>query len=164
MNLTVYVPDALHKRLEEHRDQINVSALVQQALEKRIDALETPLNLSEEGFEQAVQRLVAEKEEMEQRFRDLGVSDGLKWALASPYADLAEFARKLDYSRKTVGVRGRWAVNALKKIDEISWSRFEKAKQEVSAIELEAYGLGAVEGISQVWNRIREVTSNGKTG
>jgi post-segregation antitoxin (ccd killing protein) len=160
MNLTVYVPDALHKRLERHRDQINVSAVLQRCLQRELDALESAVEASQEAMDEAIRRLVAEKTELEGRSRDRGMSEGLKWALSAPYEQLAAVQRGHQRLQHTAHVSFVRVQALLKKICGSTLQPLETWEDRIdSAVEREAYVFGVLEGILKVWSRLQEASS-----
>ena len=160
MNLTVYVPDALHKRLEQHRDQINVSAVLQRSLQRELDALEAPTDLSEEALERAVQRLMAEKESFETQFRERGIAEGLKWALTATYEQLAQIERKRRQLKMVAGLDEARILALLKKVCPSTLKGMDLSEEfESASAEREAYVLGVLDGILKVWMRLREASA-----
>jgi hypothetical protein len=89
--LTVSVPQDLHDRLDRWRDNINISRICQEALERELRRLEElPQDAIVLG--DMVKRLSAEKADGDQHWFSQGVADGMTWARGAAYVDLKEAA------------------------------------------------------------------------
>ncbi|MFC2095439.1 hypothetical protein ACFLSW_03260 [Candidatus Bipolaricaulota bacterium] len=156
MNVTLYIPDSLHQRLEQHRSQINASAILQHALERELSSLEAASGLGADEMDVAVQRLLAEKEMLEGRSREHGQAEGLKWALSAPYEQLARVA--LGYRRSKKKIRGHpiEAAQLLKRACAATWESIDKPEKSAPMVEKGAFCLGFLDGVMRVWERLQQ--------
>jgi hypothetical protein len=85
--LTVSIPQDLHDRLDRWRDNINISRICQEALERELRRLE---ELPEDAVAlgDMVRRLSKEKADGDRRWFSQGVADGMTWARSAGYVDL----------------------------------------------------------------------------
>jgi hypothetical protein len=74
--LTVSIPQDLHDRLDRWRDNINISRICQEALERELRRLE---ELPEDAVALG---------DMVRRWFSQGVADGMTWARSAGYVDL----------------------------------------------------------------------------
>jgi hypothetical protein len=89
--LTVSVPQDLHERLDRWRENINISRICQEALERELRRLEElPQDAIVLG--DMVRRLSAEKADGDRQWFSQGVSDGMTWARGAAYVDLKSVA------------------------------------------------------------------------
>lgn len=87
MNITLYVPEELGKRIEAEKEQLNLSRIFQDAVE---DALLNLQILKEDGME----RLLATKEKSDKMWFENGERYGMRWALNnSDYDELTRVAK-----------------------------------------------------------------------
>ena len=88
--MSVSVPDELTARLEPFKDQLNVSQVCREALERRVDALERAAVLQGEDLdlEGLGRRLREDRELFEGRFERLGRENAANWLNSVPYLEL----------------------------------------------------------------------------
>ena len=88
--MSVSVPDELTERLEPFKDQLNVSQVCREALERRLDALERAAVLQGEelDLESLGRRLREDRELAEGRFERLGRENAANWINSAPYLEL----------------------------------------------------------------------------
>lgn len=88
---TIYLPDELSKRVEEHKDRINLSAIFQEAIERYLKRFSTTSTEQIDAgiLEEAIKRLSREKDELKQYSYEEGIKAGRDWALyEATYEDL----------------------------------------------------------------------------
>jgi len=91
MNITLYVSDELGKRIEEHKDELKLSNLFQEAVEDELERLRAS---SRTGLE----RLRESKLESDKRWKALGERDGMAWAMdEGDYDDVAHVVQLDEY-------------------------------------------------------------------
>jgi hypothetical protein len=76
--VTLTIPDDLGERIDRHRDKLNQSAIFAAAIEKEIEALESPT--VEGDLSAVIERLRPQFEEYERRHYRMGFDDGVAWA------------------------------------------------------------------------------------
>ena len=96
--VTISVPDDLHEKMQEWRDDFNFSAIFQEAVNKAIER--------KEGFKrrlgevttmaQVIERLRKEKAESSLSYFEQGKKDGLEWAMAASYDEI-QYALSYNY-------------------------------------------------------------------
>ncbi len=93
--MNISLPDDLHQELGSYRAQINISAACQRALRLEIDRLK-PTDATVEPVDEVVERLRAEKRELETTSRKRGFDVGVEWANRASFVDLRRWgARKV---------------------------------------------------------------------
>lgn len=92
------VPDALAKKILEHRDYLgSLSAIFQEAVSERIrkkEEFEARLK-GDEDMDAIIERLRKEKAVAQTDYREKGKLEGLAWSKAASYTDL-DYARKFE--------------------------------------------------------------------
>jgi hypothetical protein len=112
--LTVSVPQALHDRLDRWRDNINISRICQEALERELRRLEE-LPGDAVALGDMVRRLSKEKADGDRQWFSQGVADGMTWARGAGYVDLRATAAgspSATAAAKTALQRGAAAHNS----------------------------------------------------
>ncbi len=87
MQKTVYITDELGEGLERHKQAINVSAILQEGLQREIRRLELASS-QDTTAEEIVDRLRTEKRAWEDKWYEAGVSLGGEWARQARYESL----------------------------------------------------------------------------
>ena len=87
INLTITVPEKLHKRLQEVKKSFNVSRVCQEAIETEIKRHEL-LKSGLEDIKDVIERLRLEKAEIAKRAYDIGYQQGLEDFKSLPYEAL----------------------------------------------------------------------------
>ena len=158
LKVTLYIPDALHQRLEQHRNRINASAVLQRALERELVSLETVRGLADDNMDTAIERLLSEREELEGTSRERGVTEGLKWALSASYEDFARVVRGYTRNRKQIMGHPMEAAQLLKKACAPTWQSIDKPEQSAPVVAKGAFCLGFLNGVLQVWERLQQAS------
>jgi post-segregation antitoxin (ccd killing protein) len=96
MNMTVYVPGELGKRINARKGELNVSRVFQEAIERELEKLEA---VGQEGME----KLRRAKAESDEHWKTAGERDGMEWALQRPDYDLLLRLRDFDTGAKYTG-------------------------------------------------------------
>jgi hypothetical protein len=96
--VTISVPDDLHEKMQEWRDDFNFSAIFQEAVHKAIERKEGfKRRLGEvTTMEQVVERLRKEMAESDLSHSEQGKKDGLEWAMAASYDEI-QYALSYNY-------------------------------------------------------------------
>jgi hypothetical protein len=96
---TISVPDELHKRMEQWKEEINFSKEFQRCIGKLIDKKESYKTRVKEAatMEQIVERLKKEKEKSFTDWEETGQREGLDWAKRASY-DALQFVLSWDGS------------------------------------------------------------------
>ena len=98
MRTTVYIPDDLGEALERHKAAINVSALLQEGLQREIGRLELAGELDAPDTD-VIERLRSEKEAWEDKWFKVGVRLGDEWARQARYEGLKSAAEYWEENR-----------------------------------------------------------------
>jgi hypothetical protein len=85
--LTVSISQDLHTRLEHWRENLNISRICQEALERELRRLEE-LPADAVALGDLVKRLSKEKADGDRQWFSQGVADGMSWARGAAYVDL----------------------------------------------------------------------------
>jgi hypothetical protein len=86
--VTLSIPDALYRKLEEWRDSFNLSRVFQDALAEMIRRKESLMERLQDDMPQIIARLRQEKREAEGSWEKRGHDRGLKWARGAHWLDL----------------------------------------------------------------------------
>jgi hypothetical protein len=136
--LTVSIPQDLHDRLDRWRDNINISRICQEALERELLRLEE-LPQDAMALGDMVRRLSEEKADGDRHWFSQGVADGMTWARGAAYVDLkAAATSSLDAS---LGAKA-----ALRKGANAHRSR--------PGFDSDAYGTGWRFAAAEIWRRV----------
>lgn len=85
--INISIPEDLHAELDNWRDQLNVSGICQEALEKEVGRLKAVATAGED-LDSVVKRLRAEKDEWERQWYERGIQLGREWAKQARYQRL----------------------------------------------------------------------------
>lgn len=116
--VNISIPDELHNRLQAVKEQVNVSAVCAAALTSAVQVQEA-LNQAQGGKEKMIERLRAEREELENEWFQAGKVEGIESAENTSYADFTLIAEVYNSGDQF------WVEN-LSSRDEFEWM-IEKA-------------------------------------
>jgi len=89
--ISVYLQDELAKKLEKHKDTLNVSETCQEALGRELETLDIVTGVKDgKGMEQVIARLQKQKRSYEDQWEEMGRKDGATDAKTLNYATLKE--------------------------------------------------------------------------
>lgn len=159
MKLTLYIPDALHERLEVYRDRINASAILQRCLERELSALEAADQFTGDDLDQAIERLKSEKAVLEGEYRERGQAEGMSWALKASYGDLAWCANEYRTHESKIKGNSASAYKLIRKAPKRAFLEVNHPTKTDPLVEREAFWMGFVEGLMRVWERLEESNS-----
>jgi len=150
MKVTLYLPDEIADRLGPFRKDLNLSRILQEALDRELVKVEAA-RADASGLEGAdLERLQKEKAEFEQYWEDVGMKRGMEWALKAGYEDLQHVheeavTRPDDESMVTRLERSMW----------IDWYTLAGGEIRSYSFEAEeAAARGFARGVSLVKGRI----------
>ena len=86
--ISLSIPDALHRQLEEWRDSFNLSRIFQDALAELIKRKESVKGKVTPDLPEVIARLKQEKEAAEGGWFERGVEAGLEWAKSAHWLEL----------------------------------------------------------------------------
>jgi hypothetical protein len=99
--MNISLPDDLHEELQGFRQRINVSAVCQEAIRREVGRLK-PTDDSVVVSDDVVDRLRAEKDELETTSRQIGFAVGTDWARRAAFRELRRWGTK-DYAADRLG-------------------------------------------------------------
>ncbi len=85
--ITITLPTELHKRLQKVKDELNVSGLCQATIERAVKIKEIKQKKDISIVDKVVERLLLEKQEADQEWKETGLVDGLEDAQELSYED-----------------------------------------------------------------------------
>lgn len=148
--ITVTLSDELHNRLQEVKDNLNVSRICQKAIHSAVQMEELKARTDISPTVKAMTRLREEKKEAAAKWKQIGFDDGVK-----------EAAENLSYKElKYIGEGGD--------INESIAPHYPTIMMEIELIsennhycdyedfELDIYAAAWVEGACHVWNEIKD--------
>jgi hypothetical protein len=147
MNITVYIPDELGKRLEENKGKLNLSQTFQQALREELNDLTLENDSSDK-----LARLRASKKKSDRHWFREGKTDGMEWALEADYDIVSEVARLADLVNRGVDNIATELHNAMKDTGWTWGDIFGEGGEEVP--NFEAYARGWIEGVEGIFMRL----------
>lgn len=159
MKLTLYVPDSLYERLEQYRDRINASAVLQRGLETELSALEAGATLGGPEMERAIERLRSERRTLEQEVRDRGRGEGMTWALRSRYVDLASIAGVAERAEAMIRSKPEVAYKLVRKAPRHLFADVRHPNKSDALAERVVFWSGFLEGLMDVWKRLAPTES-----
>lgn len=147
--INITIPDDLAQALGPWRDQINISAVCADALQRKVDML-AATNDEDARYRELIARLRAERLFDEDHSEHVGFTDGSEWAVESArYPDIQWFVQ--DFETDPVSpelgdrVQARFPQLHDRSIDEI----------ELNDCSPEHYWEGFRHGVLDVWGRVR---------
>lgn len=152
--ITITIPDSLHTRLQTVKENLNVSALCQQAIEYAISMEEIKMTALTKK-EKVIQRLRLERQKSEEQWFDSGKNDGLEAAdnLSYEYFEqLCElYAEKNELERY-----GNWV--GLDQFPEDLRGGIQEQMDDYSPKppNKETYLAGWIEGVIEFWDEIKD--------
>lgn len=98
--VTISVPDILHKRMRKWKGSLNFSQICQVALEEAIETKENYRKRSKEDttMRDLINRLKEEKMEKKNIWFDFGISEGRDWVNFSHYDDIQKVVNAIGTS------------------------------------------------------------------
>jgi len=151
MRVNAYIPDGLAQKIEPHRQSLNISQILQRALVREVARLEASAARGADLNEEAVKRLLVEKQEFEQDWENEGLKLGMQWALDAAYADLVSIRDEIC---------GRWSgseteLGRLQRSMWIDWDTVSRGTFHLEPIEAaEAEARGFARGVALVAERL----------
>ena len=112
INLTITVPEELHKRLQEVKKNFNVSQACQKAIETEVKRQEL-LKSGIDDMKDVIERLQLEKTELAKKSYDLGYKWGLEECTSIPYKALVildEYRDDPDTAADECSEKGEWGL------------------------------------------------------
>lgn len=93
---TLSVDDALGEKIDEYKAKFNLSEIFRKAMTSEVEKIEGVKRSATEGadMEAIIERLKAEKAEMESEAYQLGLDAGKEWALGAHYEQLVYAANE----------------------------------------------------------------------
>lgn len=144
--ITITIPDNLYERLQDVKENLNVSGVCQRAIEQAVQIEELKLRTDIPSKEKVILRLRMEKQEAGAKWKQIGFTDGVEDAQKLSYADLKFFGCIDDNGRPL-------------ELDDISdgWISQERLSQHDDGFyfEWKAYKEGWVEGVIHFWEEIK---------
>lgn len=151
--ISISMSDDLYKKLQAVKDKFNISEVCQNALAAKIEIEELFMKGSE-NMKGVIERLKAEKKELEKEWYDTGFKQALEDAKKMSYAELKEIAgasqcEDEDQYADFVYNTDLYKYNWLK--DDVN--DMEKEHGDFSE---EQYLIGWVAGVLKFWNGVSE--------
>jgi hypothetical protein len=152
--ITITIPDDLHKRLQVVKENLNVSALCQKAIEQAVRLEEIKKMTDIPARERVIERLRIERQKSEEEWFDCGKSDGLKDAEDLSYEDFEQLWKLYD-SKIEIQRYDTW----------IELHRFPEELQEFLQGRMHGYSpkpieysylAGWIDGVTDFWDEIKD--------
>jgi hypothetical protein len=153
--VTLSVPDELHEKMDKWRASINFSKVFQKTINSIISKKEDfDKRLAEDAdFFNILTRLKKEKEDLEEKYKQIGKKLGLEWSKAAHYSDLI-YALKLN--TKTDPTKDERLGTYFKEI--ISKDPYLKTKKIIDEKNNDISRLisGWKESVNEFWQNIKD--------
>jgi len=152
--VTLSVPEELYEKMNKWRSTINFSKVFQNTMKTLISSKENLNQKINEEFDlsEITKRLKQEKEDFENRYKDLGKKFGLEWLKSAHYSDILH-ALKLNPDKdptKDEKLGNYFSFILLN-------DNFLKTKEILSNNEiLSKFVSGWIESINQFWLEVKE--------
>lgn len=147
MDIRVYVPDKLYDRMRRFQHRLNLSQIVQQALEKEIETLEAMEELESGEVEPKPEG--SQEERFRERCLEEGKKQGIGWALNASN----EVLSKLEADALGADIYMTWASL----FDDKHWGNYMVSyRRKGEMIDIDDFAEGFVHGALQVWERIKK--------
>ena len=149
--ISVSLPDELLARLEPVKEQINVSQVCREALERRVDGFERAAILQAEELDIAelTERLREERALVEGKFEALGRGNAAAWVVGASYLELKKVSED-DNSFKMEKYKLPRAAFRSMKID------MEEARVDCEGVHAVAYKTAWLDYVRAVWAQVIE--------
>ncbi len=149
--ITLSIPDALHRQLDQWRNSFNLSRIFQDALSELIGRKESLRDAVHYDLPQIISRLKREKEETEESWFDEGMKAGLTWAKSAHWLELRQAAEENMEKLLSSGSDISSYLKALLKAEE------KKSQLSVSVHEFRTSFLdGWIRGVHDFWGLVQE--------
>jgi predicted transcriptional regulator len=152
--ITITIPDSLHTRLQAVKENMNISAVCQQAIEYAVSMEELKMkNLA--GKEKVIERLRLERQKSEEEWFNCGRNDGLEAAENLKYEDFEQLCDL--YTKKNELERyGDWIG-----LDQFSEELREGLQEQMDDYSPKPpnkglYLAGWIEGAIEFWDEIKD--------
>jgi predicted CopG family antitoxin len=151
--ITITIPDDLHKRLQVVKENLNVSALCQKAIEQAVRLEEIKMkDISVKG--KVIERLRLERQKSEEEWFDCGKSDGLKDAEDLSYENFDQLW-KLYESKNEIERYGTWIELHLFP-EELQEFLQERINEYSPKPIVDTYLAGWIDGVTDFWDEIKD--------
>jgi predicted CopG family antitoxin len=151
--ITITIPDDLHKRLQVVKENLNVSALCQKAIEQAVRLEEIKMkDISVKG--KVIERLRLERQKSEEEWLDCGKSDGLKDAEDLSYENFDQLW-KLYESKNEIERYGTWIELHLFP-EELQEFLQERINEYSPKPIVDSYLAGWIDGVTDFWDEIKD--------
>jgi hypothetical protein len=157
VRVNISVPDSLHIRMQEVKDQINVSAVCSDALEIAVSTQEL-VNQAQSKAEgeriMMVQRLKAERQQSQNEWLQAGKQEGIEAAGNTSYGDfdLLDAAYTQNHSNPHLT---HWSEDLWGR-DEFEWIKESASSQEVPESSRNDFYSGVFDGLLEMWLSVKE--------
>ncbi|WP_319416191.1 hypothetical protein [Marispirochaeta aestuarii] len=148
--VTLSIPDALYRKLEEWRDSFNLSRVFQDALAEMIRRKESLMERFHDDLPQIIARLRQEKREAEGSWEKLGHDRGLLWARSAHWLDL----------KKTLSCDAHTLLGDTSPFSDAFWKSLE---EETAGIDREdradftgTFAEGWLAGVREFWTMVED--------
>ena len=156
--VTITVRDELWDRLKEVKDRFNVSRVCQAALEREVGIQEILLK-EKQDMETVVDRLRAEKEKHDERYREMGRKHGIHEAKRLPYEmlmDIVSYGEAMEQDPHLDWYENMYQNNFYAELELLLKDVKNNEGANDPAFDEENYCLGWVEGVMETWEEIKD--------
>ena len=154
--LNISIPDALHERLQRHKDKMNISQICQEAITEAVD-MEDIKEITGDERKAMIERLRKEKEELFAHWERRGKEQGIRDATNEmSYSTFRAIQKAYDLLSSHDG-RELDAADAIPDWVYEEWHevRVNELKEEED-VEADTYLRGWLDGVTDVWADIEK--------
>ena len=151
--ITVTLPKPLYQRLQLVKENFNVSALCQEAIEYAVSIEENRMNETLSKKEKVIERLRLEQQKSQEEWFDCGKVDGLKDVDDFSFEDFRQLSDLYD-SKHELEMHGFWLT--LDQFPEDFHEMLQRRIEQYSPKPIEeSYLAGWIEGVIDFWDEIK---------
>lgn len=148
--MNVAVPDDLYERYQTIKDDVgNVSAMFQQALEQKVELIESQINATS-NKEKIVNKLKYQKKNFDNQVFNSGKTKGLNFVEKLTYKDFLELEKLAD-AHYELGNKGLTL-----ELDDFPYDIQDEILPEDFTGEQEIFLKGWLEGVMEFWDKTKE--------